>query len=388
MSNERSVVVAAQAPDTPFNSLHQHSERTPDEPSTCVICLEPRLGESDRSPLRPCRFRLRLPRCVAPTTSFMPSVQIRCQRHQVRLRTSDGPKVFVLPLPRYESAPSLPPDGNISRGCPRSRIRAINARGQHQNNQDASLEHRRKVYKEKLYSLHVGSNPFSRYRNLNPQAFQQDETLVRRAKIWIRRELQVFDFLDPASAREEPSRRPARNAEFLGVYILAVLKSIDIRGSAGQAEELLQEFLGRDNARLFLHELGSWLRSPYENYEIGMRPCNMTIRLSHPRTMERVWLFAEAELESESAIPCCIHSERALPLAVACNGSRGTLDGNGLRRLQKDVMVLYRVPCPSADVKLIPLPSTWAHHAVALGVQTPHRLRGLQVKSCAAPCPY
>jgi hypothetical protein len=91
--------------------------------------------------------------------------------------------------------------------------------------------------------------------------------------------------------------------------------------------------------------------------------------------MERVWPFAEAELESESAVPCCIHSERALPLAVACNGSRGTLDGDGLRRLQKDVMVLYRVPCPSADVKLIPLPPPWAYHDVAMDVQTPHQLR-------------
>jgi hypothetical protein len=264
MSSEGSVAVAAQAPDTPFNGLHQHTERTPDEPSTCVICLEP---VSEKAIALPCAHadfdfaclgawlqrHLSCPLCKSGVSGI-----------KYDFETSDGPKVFVLPLPRYESAPSLPPGGTISRGCPRSRIRATNARGQHHNNQDASLEHRRKVYKEKLYSLHVGSNAFSRYRNLNPQAFQQDETLVRRAKIWIRRELQVFDFLDPASALEEPSRRPARNAEFLGVYILAVLKSIDIRGSAGQAEELLQEFLGRDNARLFLHELGSWLRSPYE----------------------------------------------------------------------------------------------------------------------------
>ena len=30
---------------------------------------------------------------------------------------------------------------------------------------------------------------------------------------------------------------------------------------------MLQEFLGRDNARLFLHELGAWLRSPYTKLE-------------------------------------------------------------------------------------------------------------------------
>lgn len=42
---------------------------------------------------------------------------------------------------------------------------------------------------------------------------------------------------------------------------------MDIKGSAGQAEELLRDFLGRDNARLFLHELQAWLRSPYVSLE-------------------------------------------------------------------------------------------------------------------------
>jgi hypothetical protein len=37
---------------------------------------------------------------------------------------------------------------------------------------------------------------------------------------------------------------------------------MDMQGSAGQAEEMILEFLGRDNTRLFLHELRAWLRSP------------------------------------------------------------------------------------------------------------------------------
>jgi regulator of sirC expression with transglutaminase-like and TPR domain len=53
------------------------------------------------------------------------------------------------------------------------------------------------------------------------------------------------------------------NAEFLLEYIIAILKTVDVKGSAGQAEELLTEFLGREDARLFLHELRAWLRSPY-----------------------------------------------------------------------------------------------------------------------------
>ena len=50
-------------------------------------------------------------------------------------------------------------------------------------------------------------------------------------------------------------------------YIIAILKTVDIKGSGGQAEDMLQEFLGRDNTRLFLHELRAWLRSPYISLE-------------------------------------------------------------------------------------------------------------------------
>ena len=48
---------------------------------------------------------------------------------------------------------------------------------------------------------------------------------------------------------------------------MAILKTVDIQGSGGQAEDLLQEFLGRENTRLFLHELRAWLRSPYITLE-------------------------------------------------------------------------------------------------------------------------
>ena len=42
---------------------------------------------------------------------------------------------------------------------------------------------------------------------------------------------------------------------------------MNLKGSGGQAEELLKDFIGRDEARLFLHELGAWLRSPYVTLE-------------------------------------------------------------------------------------------------------------------------
>jgi smad nuclear-interacting protein 1 len=40
---------------------------------------------------------------------------------------------------------------------------------------------------------------------------------------------------------------------------------MDIQDSDGQAEQIVQEFLGLKFAQLFLHELKAWLRSPFES---------------------------------------------------------------------------------------------------------------------------
>lgn len=80
-----------------------------------------------------------------------------------------------------------------------------------------------------------------------PRMVREDEELQSRAKMWIRRELRVFEWT-------------ADNSEFLLEYIVAILKTIDIKSSTGAAEEMLTEFLGRDNTRLFLHELHAFLR--------------------------------------------------------------------------------------------------------------------------------
>lgn len=102
--------------------------------------------------------------------------------------------------------------------------------------------------------------------------FARNADLVSKARKWIRRELQVFGFLNPAPDNYEAGEaanatRRAKNAEFLLEYIVAILKTVDIKGSGGQAEDMLQEFLGREHTRLFLHELRGWLRSPYLSLE-------------------------------------------------------------------------------------------------------------------------
>ncbi|KAF2086322.1 hypothetical protein K490DRAFT_20084, partial [Saccharata proteae CBS 121410] len=142
---------------------------------------------------------------------------------------------------------------------------------------DLALQRRRHVYSQDLYSLHVGSNRISQHSNITPTIFARTPVLQSRARTFIRRELRVFSFLYPeaavaeassassATAETDRSTQRANNAEFLLEYIIAILKTVDIKGASGQAEEMLQEFLGRQAARLFLHELGAWLRSPYTN---------------------------------------------------------------------------------------------------------------------------
>lgn len=124
------------------------------------------------------------------------------------------------------------------------------------------------MYRHQLYSYHIGSNPLSGYRNFTPQDFANSPELQSRARMWIRRELRIFTFLHterpgtPANAATTSS-----NAEFLLMYIVSMLKHVDVKASDGTAEDLLQEFLGRENARLFLHELNAWLRSPFTRLE-------------------------------------------------------------------------------------------------------------------------
>lgn len=134
-----------------------------------------------------------------------------------------------------------------------------------------AVARRRHVYRNRLYSLHVGSNPASRYREVTPAHFQTDNELLSRARAWARRELQVFEFLSDdhetpgmvGTSSSEGRRRRQNNAEFVLEYIIAILKTVDILASNGHAENLLSDFLGRENCRIFLHELRNFVRSPY-----------------------------------------------------------------------------------------------------------------------------
>ncbi len=173
-----------------------------------------------------------------------------------------------------------------ARACRRPPRRRYPEQERRANSAQSAILERRAIYRAGRYSKHVGSNRVSQYRELTPQLFCRDEELVSRARMWLRRELQVFSFLslddsdtgataEPdansdsagSSTRTAVGRRRANNAEFLLEYVVAILKSVDIMGSAGQAEDMLSDFLGRDNTKLFLHELRAWLRSPFTKLE-------------------------------------------------------------------------------------------------------------------------
>ncbi len=188
-------------------------------------------------------------------------------------QSKQGFKVYKVTSNIVHTTPNSSPSSSLSptnatfntrgRSRPRPRWRPQGLGTQPPMSADAALLRRRHVYRYKRYSLHVGTNRLSRFRDLIPVQFSRDGELVLRARKWIRRELQVFEFLSPDGTEAEGVSRRANNAEFLLEYIIAILKTVDIKGNGGQAEDMLQEFLGRDNTRLFLHELKAWLRSPY-----------------------------------------------------------------------------------------------------------------------------
>lgn len=135
-------------------------------------------------------------------------------------------------------------------------IRRRSQRWALEQTEDPALERRRQVYRERLYALHVGANRISGYRDFNSAEFTASAELQTRARIFLRRELQIFTFLDTSAAPR------GGNREFLLEYIVAMLRTNEPKGADGRAEDLLAEYLGRENAKLLLHELEAWLRSP------------------------------------------------------------------------------------------------------------------------------
>ena len=269
--------------------LHLQPDSTPSQPSTntslpspetCIICLD---LISQRATASPCQHDQFDFVCLGTWLTQQQKCPL-CKTAVINVtyRPDDrgSPETVTLSA---SSLPSLSPKEISTR-----RNRHAHQRRQLRDRRiadDPALAFRRLVYAHGLLSARVGTNSKSGYRNITPQLFRQDPALIAKARRWIRRELMCFEFLrhhegtgrsgvegegsavkGHSSPIPIPPRR-ATNPEYLLEFIIAVLKAIDLRGSEGQAVELIGEYIGKGNARVFVHELEAWLRSPFVRVE-------------------------------------------------------------------------------------------------------------------------
>lgn len=199
--------------------------------------------------------------CFHADSSYIGKAQVT--QVQYDWRSPQDYKTYIIPAEKDEPAAraaSAPVTGPLTSRRPQFQRTFRRGNGRfnpppRQATPDSALAFRRRIYAAKSFSLHVGANRVSEYRNFTPATFAANSRLQTRARTFMRRELQVFSFL------QHP------NLEFLIEYIVALLKKLDIKGADGAAKELVAEFLGVENAALFLHELEQWLRSPYEKLD-------------------------------------------------------------------------------------------------------------------------
>ncbi|KAI0123740.1 hypothetical protein BJ170DRAFT_640221 [Xylariales sp. AK1849] len=250
----------------------RNEQGTHDQIECCVICLENIAEACEAQPCQHTNFDFLCLVSWLQHQSKCPLCKAEVREVRYESEPSDKQwKTFVVPEKREIRSSSTAPRRPLPprRNWPyyRPHRRRVHDTPSQLVGDDEELTHRRQIYRDQLYSLHVGSNRVSQYKDLTPQLFESDAALISRARMWLRRELKVFEFLhtpsEPLGSEDAMTRRRANNAEFLLEYIVAILKTVDIQGSRGQAEDMLQEFLGRDNTRLLLHELKSFLRSPY-----------------------------------------------------------------------------------------------------------------------------
>lgn len=241
----------------------------------CIICLDDLVEQCEAQPCGHNNFDYL---CLITWLQERPTCPLcKSDIREVRYELSeDGKQGKVYTPPARSGGPdksSGQAEAGFSRSASLSERRSSSYSGRSvrvQPYEDEAIQRRRFVYRHNLYSLHVGSNrrqpTVSSYKELSPQLFMTDPELVSRARMWLRRELRCFEFLnadgDSLPDHDPVRRRRPSKAEFLLEYIVAILKMMDIQDSAGQAEDMIQEFLGRETTRLFLHELKAWLRSP------------------------------------------------------------------------------------------------------------------------------
>ncbi|KAK4960315.1 hypothetical protein LTR10_003210 [Elasticomyces elasticus] len=227
-------------------------------PDTCTICLDPISERAVASPCNHLSFDFFCLVSWLQERSTCPLCKAAVIEVQYDWRDAEDYKTFHVPQQREKSKPS-----QGGRGLRQRVRRDVSSSIRGTAPEDPALQRRRRVHSERSPSLHIGINSVSLYSDFTPQAFTTSVELQSRARAFLRRELKVFTFLDATR-----TRRGGNTREFLVEYIIAVLKVNEVKGSDGHAEDLVAEFLEREHASLVLHELSSWLRSPYSRLEV------------------------------------------------------------------------------------------------------------------------
>ncbi|KAM3470457.1 hypothetical protein MY5147_006400 [Beauveria neobassiana] len=242
------------------------STHNPDSEDCCVICLE---DISDPCELAPCghynfdvgcigtwlAVSRRCPLCKVFVNQIIrgprglpgrPVNDIRSPGEILLAQLWPGPSSHTPATrrPRYTPADFAAAGAAYARSMRRAA-----------NTAPRDIAHRRDVYPRGLLFIHVDSGSISGYRELPPALLHREPQLITRARAFLQRELRVLDSV------------PAERAAFPIDYAVSVLRNRDIGTGIGLLEAPLTANLGSSSARLLLHGLGAWLRSPYASLE-------------------------------------------------------------------------------------------------------------------------
>ncbi|KAK0673717.1 hypothetical protein QBC41DRAFT_311409 [Cercophora samala] len=247
------------------------SSDTDDNP--CVICLETITSPSTALPCAHSNFDFL---CLVSWLQEQPFCPL-CKTGvtQVRYTDTNNQKESIYTVPSPAPKPKKPllfdtPEDHTSTAWHNRYRRPFNRRPvtrvSSSNTPDQALERRRYIYRHNLFSLHIGSSPHTSYSPSIPPPAVLSSTphLLSKARLFLRRELQVF--FPPTMPAPSPSPTH-QNREFLLEYIIALLKTVDLQSESGgaHAQHLLKDYMvypdtGEDRTALFLHELKNWMR--------------------------------------------------------------------------------------------------------------------------------
>ncbi|OCL06841.1 hypothetical protein AOQ84DRAFT_296225, partial [Glonium stellatum] len=187
-----------------------------ESPDVCVICLCPVSERAVAVPCNHCTFDFICLVSWLQERSVCPLCNTEVTTVQYDWRSPTDFKTYAVQSTQPPPKSTESSASQVSRTFspfPRrpSRPRYNRARPLSPPSPDTALLQRRHIYQRSLYSLHVGSNRVSRYKNLTPALFASSPDLQSRARAWIRRELRVFTFLNP-DADSSSSSNPASSS--------------------------------------------------------------------------------------------------------------------------------------------------------------------------------